>query len=104
MMAPGYGACIISDTVTVGGLPIRYMYRVMPERRQDSGWRFFSGLESVEYLSGTDFMGVYDVNIAANYTPDIIDLLNSPPYSAYEKSPDNQWIDVSLHTDWQSLS
>ena len=103
-LAQGYGYCLIPDTVIVSGLPIRFMYRVMPERRQDSGWRFFSGIESDMYMNFADYHGIYDVNIAANYTPEIMEKLDSPPYSAFLMAADGEWADVSLTTDWAELN
>lgn len=103
-LAMGYGMCLVPDTILVTGLPVRLMYRVMPERRQDSGWRFFAGNESPEYLADPRYIGIYDVNLVANYCPDIIENLNAPPYSAYEKGPGDRWVDVSLSTDWINLA
>ncbi len=102
-LANGYGLCMAPDTIVISGLPVTSMYRVMPSRRQDSGWRFFAGSETAEYLSNPRYNGIYDVNVIANYCPDIIDKLDSPPYSAYELI-NGYWIDVSLSTDWMSMA
>lgn len=103
-IANGYGMCLIPDTILVTGLPVRLMYRVMPQYRQDSGWRFFAGTETAEYLSNRRLNGIYDVNIIANYCPEVIENLNAPPYSAYEMADDGRWVDVSVSTDWLELS
>ncbi|MCL2486617.1 MAG: DUF2185 domain-containing protein [Oscillospiraceae bacterium] len=103
-MAEGYGYCLIPDTVIVSGLPIIYMYRDMPARRQNSGWRFFAGVELEEHLENPNYYGIYDVNIAANYTPAVIEKLDAPPYSAFQMAPDGKWADVSLTTDWADLN
>lgn len=102
-LATGYGLCMVPDTILVSGLPVTRMYRVMPSHRQDSGWRFLAGSETPEYLSNPRYIGIYDVNIVANYCPDIIDKLASPPYSAYELM-DGEWVDVSLITDWMDMA
>ena len=99
-LAEGHGLCMAPDTIVVMGLPVRSMYRVMPTRRQDSGWRFFAGTETKAYLENPLYNGIYDVNVVANCCPEIIPFLDSPPYSAYEVSPDGHWVDVSLSTDW----
>lgn len=103
-VAMGYGMCIVPDTILVDGLPVRTMYRVMPERRQDSGWRFLSGTETPEYLADRRMQGLYDVNVVANYCPNIVQNLDSPPYSAYELTDDGIWVDVSVSTDWLNLA
>ena len=103
-LATGYGLCMAPDTILVTGMPVRSMYRVMPSRRQDSGWRFFAGNETQSYLADPRYNGIYDVNVIANYCPNIIELLDSPPYSAYELANDDRWVDVSLSTDWAALA
>ena len=103
-VAMGYGMCIVPDTILVDGLPVRAMYRVMPEHRQDSGWRFFSGTETPEYLADMNVNGLYDVNIVANYCPYIVENLDSPPYSAYEINDKGTWTDVSISIDWLNLA
>lgn len=104
-MLTGRGTCIIPDTVLVYGKKITYCYRIMPEKHTDSGWRFFSGSESEEYLSRRELNGTYDLNIAANYCPELLPILRSaPPYSAFELDRSrNHWEDVTLSTDWSAL-
>lgn len=79
------GACFITDRVMVDGLKIGYMYREEPERSEDSGWRFFVGDESQDYIDDLSHTGLYSVNTAANYDPDIIPYLKTPAPCAFEK-------------------
>lgn len=102
-LAVGYGECVIPDTVLVSGMPIVRICRVMPERLKDSGWRFLAGIETAEYMSDRCRCGVYDVNVAANYCPEIIEFLDAIPYTAFEKAANGRWYDVSLSTDWTKL-
>lgn len=103
-IANGFGLCLIPDTILVTGLPVKLMYRVMPQYRQDSGWRFFSGTETEEYLANRRLNGIYDVNVMANYCPEIVENLDAPPYSAFEMTDEGRWVDVSVSTDWLGLS
>jgi hypothetical protein len=82
-LATGRGSCIASDLITVEGRPVCYMYREVPDKSVDSGWRFFSGDESQEYTDEASNFAMYDVNTIANYDPDIIEFLDSPPGSAF---------------------
>jgi len=82
-LATRRGSCIASDFITVGGRRICYMYREEPNDALDSGWRFFSGDESQEYADVPSNFAIYDVNTIANYDPDIIEFLDSPPGSAF---------------------
>lgn len=95
-LAPGRGGCIASDHITVHGLPVRFMYRTHPENANDSGWCFFSGLEDEPYTDNPANLGIYDVNTIANYDPSIIEFLDAPPGSVFEK-PENCFRIV---TDW----
>ena len=49
-LAEGRGGCFATDMITVEGRKVGYMYREKPDFAEDSGWRFFSGTESQEYL------------------------------------------------------
>jgi hypothetical protein len=84
-LAEGRGGCFATDAITVEGRKVGYMYREKPDFDQDSGWRFFSGTESPEYLDDPANTAVYDVNTIANYDPAIIPLLDSPAGSAFER-------------------
>ena len=72
------GGCIAPDTITVDGLKIKFMYRTEPNNDLDSGWQFFSGTESEEYLDNVENSCIYDVNTIANHDPAIIPYLNFP--------------------------
>jgi hypothetical protein len=84
-LAPGRGGCFATDMITVEGRKVGYMYREEPDFPEDSGWRFFSGTESQEYLDDVSHTAIYDVNTIANYDPAIIPLLDSAVGSAFER-------------------
>src|SRR5262245_31191273 len=71
---PRHGRCVATDRITVDGQRVGYMYREVPRDRQDSGWSFFAGTESDEYVNDPRNLEVYDVNTIANYDPEIIPL------------------------------
>ena len=82
-VAPGRGACFATDHITVEGKPVGFMYREAPSDRHDSGWRFFSGSESQEYVDDPKNLAIYDVNTIANYDAAIVPLLDAPVGSAF---------------------
>jgi hypothetical protein len=84
-VADGYGACIVSDMITVDGRNVRFMYREKPDNDIDSGWRFMAGSESDEYMDDPSKHTVFDVNTIANHDPDIIPYLDAPIGSAFER-------------------
>lgn len=72
------GGCFATDKITVDGMKVGYMYREEPEEEMDSGWRFFSGTESREYVDDPSNTMIYDVNTIANYDRAIIPYLSLP--------------------------
>jgi hypothetical protein len=86
-LAMGRGSCQASDRITVDGMPVGFMYREPPDTDIDSGWSFFCGDETDEYANKPENFEVYDVNTIANYDPLIIQYLDAPYYSAFERHP-----------------
>ncbi|MBS1598812.1 MAG: DUF2185 domain-containing protein [Bacteroidetes bacterium] len=84
-----FGSCVASDTITVEGLPVGFMYREQPNFETDSGWRFFSGTESQEYVDNADNLMMYDVNTIANYDPFIIPYLKLEIGTELERKENN---------------
>lgn len=84
-VAPGRGSCVASDKITVEGLPVRFMYRDQPRNDTDSGWCFLSGEETRDYAADPKNFGIYDVNTIANYDREIVDHLDAPAFSAFER-------------------
>jgi len=97
-IAPGHGACIASDKITVGGSPVRFMYREPAIHHVDSGWRFLSGLESDAYMQDASHHAFYDCNTIANYDRSIVPYLDEPIGSAFEKPPGA--AEFARVTDW----
>lgn len=72
------GSCFATDTITVDGMKVGYMYREEPDDKMDSGWRFFSGTENQEYVDDPNNTMIYHVNTIANYDRSIIPYLDLP--------------------------
>jgi hypothetical protein len=81
------GGCLATDRITVDGNDVCYMYREESERPLDTGWRFFSGDESSEYLKVSSHTDVYDINTIANYEPAILSYIDTPAPCAFERIP-----------------
>ena len=86
-LVPPMGGCLATDEIMVEGRKVGYMYREHPEQEWDSGWRFFAGDESPEYVNDPSHIGIYAVNTVANYDPDVICHLNTPPPCTFDKIP-----------------
>jgi len=85
-LAPGRGAAICTDRITVDGCPVGYLYRAEPDWEQDSGWVFTAGDESEAYMDDASNLAFYNVNTVANYDPEIIPLLDAPVGSAFYRT------------------
>jgi hypothetical protein len=84
-IATNRGGCFATDMITVEGRKVGYMYREEPRNNQDSGWVFTAGQESQTYMDDAANHGIYDVNMIANYDPDIIPFLDAPAGTAFER-------------------
>ncbi len=80
-----WGDCFASDRITVDGQPVGLMYREKSDFDSDSGWRFFAGDESAEYINNPANFGVYAVNVIANYDQSIVHMLDAPTGSAFHR-------------------
>lgn len=87
----GPQGCVATDRIVVDGAPVGYCCREKPEdsgKDWDSGWRFFAGDESEDYMSDPDHCAVYALNTICNYDPDIIPLLDSETGTAWQRGED----------------
>jgi hypothetical protein len=87
-LAEGRGSCLASDRITVAGQQVGFMYRELPDDATDSGWRFFSGDETQDYADDPANFALHDVNTIANYDPEIVEHLDAPAFSAFERDAD----------------
>ena len=88
----GPSGCFATDHITVLGKKVGWCYRETPSEGQpDSGWRFFSGEESDEYVNDLAHTEVYDLNTICNYDPEILPLLTAPVGSAYARGADGKF-------------
>src|SRR4051794_40829020 len=84
-LLPPMGGCLATDRIMVDGKNVGYMYREAARRPEDSGWVFFAGDESQEYVGNPLHTGIYEVNTVANYDPDIIPYLDTAAPCAFER-------------------
>ena len=84
-MVPQMGYCYASDTITVDGMKVGYMYREIRDDNDDSGWRFLSGTETEEYVEDQTNSMFFEVNVIANYDPAIIPYLKMRVGTEWER-------------------
>lgn len=79
------GYCYASDMITIDGFPVGFMHREKSEDEDDSGWRFYSGKETDEYVENEHHFMMFDLNYIANYDPAIIPYLKSKKGTELER-------------------
>jgi len=94
-IAIGYGSCIATDMITVLGEKVGFAYRDEPSHNTDSGWVFMSGNETQEYMDDANNMAIYDINTIANYDPGIVEILEFPIGSQFEKDSSGKFVEVN---------
>ena len=88
----GPNGCLATDHITVLGKKVGWCYREQPnDQNPDSGWRFFSGEESEEYINDLAHTEVYDLNTICNCDPDVLPLLSAPYGTAYARGADGKF-------------
>lgn len=83
------GTAFATNRVAQERRKVCFMYREDPGRGDDSGWKFFSGDESQEYVDDPENVGIYAVSTIAEIDPDIVPLLDTPAPCAFERTQED---------------
>lgn len=71
------------------GRKVKFMYRESPDHPDDSGWHFFCGEESQEYVDDPKNSSVYAVSVIAKIDPSIVPFLETPAPCAFERDDED---------------
>ncbi|QFJ54666.1 DUF2185 domain-containing protein [Pseudobutyrivibrio xylanivorans] len=71
------GGCIVSRNVLEKKGMLKWCVREKSMNKIDNGWRFFSDIDTDEYLSNPNNMCVCDFNTVANIEPAILAIYNA---------------------------
>lgn len=77
-------------------LPIRFFYKEEAQHANDTGFRFYSGFETDDFLMEEDAACVAPLDCMERLDPSIIELLEiSEVGTVWERLPDsNDWVEV----------
>ncbi|WHI48429.1 DUF2185 domain-containing protein [Microbulbifer sp. TRSA001] len=89
-LVPDIGFAFATDMITVEGKNVDYMVRQQPDREDDSGWIFYGGGETQEYMDNSNNTSLLSINTVANYDPEIIGFLTYPPGTEIERNKDGR--------------
>ena len=78
-----FGYVVATKILVEAEMPVLYAYRERPENDQDSGWRFFAGIETKEYVNDPENIAIYDVTTILSIDPSIRPLLDFPASCAF---------------------
>jgi len=78
---------VIDDT-----LPLRFMYKTVPEHLNDTGWRIYTGYENDEFLAN-DMENMIPVTVDQlnRMDPSVEPLLKYNAGTVWERTPGNDW-------------
>lgn len=82
-----FGFVLASKMLTDGNSnrKVQSMYREETPNPQDSGWRFFCGEETPEYINNPDNIAIYEIDTILKIDPSIRPCLNHSPGVALER-------------------
>lgn len=94
----GEKVALVSNKCMEEGGCVRWLYREIPDREEDSGWRMFEGTESEEYNNDSTNIRAVIIYFLLDKDPSLITPLKSAIGTAYERENiKGRWIEVK---DW----
>src|SRR5262249_46773934 len=89
---------LVSAMCFVNGEYVRFLYRQNADRKEDSGWRMFTGHESLEYNDDPKNIRIVEVGYMLDRDPSLSPPLKEGVGAVFErKTKDAPWNKV---TDW----
>ncbi len=76
-------------------MPIRFFYRDHPEHQNDTGFRFYSGFETDEFLEQEHAACVAPLESMARIEPSIAELLMCSEVGTVWERAGDQWVQVT---------
>lgn len=82
---------LMSRLVIDEKLPVRFMYKTVPEHLNDTGWRLFTGYEDDEFLANEQVnMIPMPVDKVVKIDPSLEPLLDYNAGTVWERAPDSE--------------
>lgn len=87
-----FGYVLATKKLVDERLQVGVMYREKGDEPDDSGWRFFSGLEDQDYVDNPDNIGIYDINTILEIDKSIRPYLDSSYGAAFERNEKDVFV------------
>ncbi len=72
------GACLVSKNIINGAGRVRWMFREKSAASADNGWRFFSHIDTPEFLENADNLKIITYNEVCAIEPALIGIYDFP--------------------------
>ena len=79
------GQCMATKAILEDKAKVGYMFREASDFPDDSGWRIFTGEESLDFVDVDDNIDIYDLSQIINKDPDIEQYLVHPVGTELER-------------------
>lgn len=87
-----FGYVIATKVLVENNLPVLYAYREAARNPQDSGWRFFAGIESQAYVDDPENSEIYYATTILDVDGSVRPLLDIPaPCAFMREDPDESF-------------
>lgn len=87
---------MVSKRITSDGEPVRWLYRLVTDRPDDSGWHVLAGDESQAYLDDPTNAALVPLRELLQDDPDLEALFRTPAPVAYERSSDGGFTAIDV--------
>ena len=87
----GHMARVSSMAFGEQALPVRFIYKTVPEHLNDTGWRMFTGYETEAFLADFDNLPPVPIEQVIKQNPTLTELLDNNAGSVWERSPNQPW-------------
>ncbi|GFO57578.1 hypothetical protein GMSM_45850 [Geomonas sp. Red276] len=92
---------LVSRMCLMKGEAVRFLYREKPDRKEDSGWRMFTGHETEEYNDDARNISLQDVGFMLDRDPSLLEPLKEGEGAVFEREEKGKpWARV---TDWSPI-
>lgn len=79
------GYVVVSNEIMLLRKPIGYFYREETDDKEDSGWRFFSGQETEDYMGDPKNFALYNASTIVEIDSSVTEFLAIDPPVAFER-------------------
>ena len=96
-----FAPLVMASTQVMGPnrLPVCYAFRQEPNNEYDSGWHFWSGSESQEFVDNSENFGICPLKSFLDMDASLKEILDTPVGSAWEREPGGEWSAVEINED-----